>query len=97
MEQTKLTSKKRKGVVHFVKHFPVYIGFVESQLIGADALEVRGTVDAAYDRIVQAMFESLKQMAKMTTILTLRQPLKRRKYRYYPILNARSSFLFFVL
>ncbi|KAK7064364.1 Sec3-PIP2-bind domain-containing protein [Favolaschia claudopus] len=65
VEQTKLTSKKRKGVVHFVKHFPVYIGLVESQLIGADALEIRSTVDAAYDRIVQSMFESLKQMAKM--------------------------------
>ncbi|KAJ7487422.1 exocyst complex component Sec3-domain-containing protein [Mycena galericulata] len=65
VEQTKLTSKKRKGVVHFVKHFPIYIGLVESQLIGADALEIRATVDAAYDRIVQSMFESLKQMAKM--------------------------------
>ncbi|KAF7301154.1 Sec3-PIP2-bind domain-containing protein [Mycena indigotica] len=65
VEQTKLNGKKRKGVVHFVKHFPVYISHVESQLIGADALEVRGTVDAAYDRIVQSMFESLKQMAKM--------------------------------
>ncbi|KAF7339614.1 Sec3-PIP2-bind domain-containing protein [Mycena sanguinolenta] len=53
------------GVVHFVKHFPIYIGLVESQLIGADALDVRTTVDAAYDRIVQSMFESLKQMAKM--------------------------------
>ncbi|KAJ6509372.1 exocyst complex component Sec3-domain-containing protein [Mycena vitilis] len=65
VEQTKLNSKKRKGVVHFVKHFPVYIGLVESQLIGADALEIRATVDAAYDRIVQSMFESLKQMAKL--------------------------------
>ncbi|KAJ6574943.1 exocyst complex component sec3 subunit [Mycena capillaripes] len=65
VEQTKLTSKKRKGVVHFVKHFPVYIGLVENQLIGADSLEIRSTVDAAYDRIVQSMFESLKQMAKM--------------------------------
>ncbi|KAJ7293415.1 exocyst complex component Sec3-domain-containing protein [Mycena rebaudengoi] len=65
VEQTKLTSKKRKGVVHFVKHFPVYISLVESQLIGADALEIRATVDAAYERIVQSMFESLKQMAKM--------------------------------
>nr|GAT61106.1 predicted protein [Mycena chlorophos] len=65
VEQTKLTSKKRNGVAHFVKHFPIYIGLVEGQLIGADSLEVRGTVDAAYDRIVQSMFESLKQMAKM--------------------------------
>jgi hypothetical protein len=52
-------------VVHFVKHFPIYIGLVESQLIGADTLEIRATVDTAYDRIVQSMFESLKQMAKM--------------------------------
>ncbi|KAF8213226.1 exocyst complex component sec3 subunit [Mycena galopus ATCC 62051] len=65
VEETKLTSKKRKGVVHFVKHFPIHIGLVESQLIGADSLEIRSTVDAAYDRIVQSMFESLKQMAKM--------------------------------
>ncbi|KAJ7783605.1 exocyst complex component Sec3-domain-containing protein [Mycena maculata] len=65
VEQTKLTSKKRKGVAHFVKHFPIYIGLVESQLIGADSLEIRATVDAAYDRIVQSMFESLKQMAKL--------------------------------
>lgn len=52
-------------MVHFVKHFPIYIGQVENQLIGADTLEIRATVDAAYDRIVQSMFESLKQMAKM--------------------------------
>lgn len=65
VEQTKLTSKKRKGVVHFVKHFPVYIGHVENQLIGADGLEIRASVDGAYEKIVQTMFESLKQMAKM--------------------------------
>ncbi|KAI3622586.1 exocyst protein [Moniliophthora roreri] len=65
VEQTKLTSKKRKGVVPFVKRFPVYIGRVESQLIGCDGLEIRMNVDAAYEKIVQAMFDCLKQMAKM--------------------------------
>ncbi|KAJ7596864.1 exocyst complex component Sec3-domain-containing protein [Mycena floridula] len=65
VEQTKITSKKRKGVAPFVKFFPLYIGRVESQLIGSDGLEIRANVDAAYDRIVQSMFESLKQMAKM--------------------------------
>ncbi|EEB96486.1 hypothetical protein MPER_04372, partial [Moniliophthora perniciosa FA553] len=65
VEQTKLTSKKRKGVVPFVKRFPVYIGRVESQLIGFDGLEIRMNVDAAYEKIVQAMFDCLKQMAKM--------------------------------
>ncbi|KAL0578603.1 hypothetical protein V5O48_003394 [Marasmius crinis-equi] len=65
VEQTKLTSKKRKGVAPFVKRFPVYISRVEPQLVGCDGLEVRMNVDAAYDKIVQTMFESLKQMAKM--------------------------------
>jgi len=65
VEETKLTSKKRKGVAHFIKYFPIYISRVESQLVGADPLEIRNSVDAAYDRIVQSMFDSLKQMAKL--------------------------------
>ena len=65
MEQTKLTSKKRNGVVHFIKYFPVYVSRVESQLINADTLEIRQNVDVAYEKIVQTMFDSLKQMAKM--------------------------------
>lgn len=43
----------------------MYIARIESQLIGADGLEIRMNVDAAYERIVNTMFESLKQMAKM--------------------------------
>ncbi|CAA7268018.1 unnamed protein product [Cyclocybe aegerita] len=65
IEQTKLTSKKRKGVAHFVKHFSVYASRVENQLIGANALEIRTSVDSAYERITQAMFDSLKQIAKL--------------------------------
>ena len=65
IEETKLTSKKRKGVAPFIKYFPTYISRVESQLIGSDTLEIRQSVDAGYDRIVQAMFDALKQMAKM--------------------------------
>ncbi|SJL05580.1 uncharacterized protein ARMOST_08937 [Armillaria ostoyae] len=65
VERTKLTSKKRKGVAPFVRLFPGYIGRVESQLLGTDGLEVRTIVDGAYERIVDTMFECLKQMAKM--------------------------------
>ncbi|KAJ3989555.1 exocyst complex component Sec3-domain-containing protein [Lentinula detonsa] len=65
VEQTKITSKKRNGVAPFVKRFPVYIARIESQLIGADGLEIRMNVDAAYEKVVNTMFESLKQMAKM--------------------------------
>ena len=52
-------------MAHFIKYFPVYVGRVESQLIGADMFEIRQSVDGAYERIVQTMFDSLKQMAKM--------------------------------
>jgi hypothetical protein len=52
-------------VAHFIKYFPVYVRRVESQLIGADTREIRQSVDGAYARIVQSMFDSLKQMAKM--------------------------------
>lgn len=65
VEQTKVNSKKRRGVAPFIKFFPIYISRIESQLIGADTLEIRTNIDAAYDRIVQSMFESLKHMAKM--------------------------------
>jgi len=34
-------------------------------MIGTEGLGVRENVDVAYDRIVKAMFESLKRMAKM--------------------------------
>jgi hypothetical protein len=65
VEQTKVTSKKRGGVAPFIRTFPLYVDRVESQLIGADSLEIRSSVDLAYDKIVQTMFDSLKHMAKL--------------------------------
>ncbi|KAF8640686.1 hypothetical protein AX17_000342 [Amanita inopinata Kibby_2008] len=65
IEQTKLTNKKRRGVVHFVKYFPIYISRIESQLVGTDGLEIRSNVDMAYEKIVQTMFDCLRQMAKL--------------------------------
>jgi exocyst complex component 1 len=64
VEQTKLTSKKRKGVAPFVRQFPSYVSRVEEQLTGAEGLDIRNLVDSAYEKIVNAMFESLKHMAK---------------------------------
>lgn len=52
-------------MAHFVKYFPIYVGRVENQLIGADTLKIRSNVDAAYEKIVETMFESLKHMAKL--------------------------------
>ncbi|XP_006453994.1 hypothetical protein AGABI2DRAFT_61670 [Agaricus bisporus var. bisporus H97] len=69
IEQTKLTFKKRKGVAPFIKQFPNYIQRVESQLIatGADesGLGVRENVDAAYNKIANKIFETLKVIANM--------------------------------
>ncbi|CCM03119.1 uncharacterized protein FIBRA_05240 [Fibroporia radiculosa] len=65
IEDMRLTSKKRNGVAPFIKYFPTYVGRVETQLIGADILEIRQTVDQAYDKIVTSMFDALKHMAKM--------------------------------
>lgn len=65
MEDTKLNSRKRGGVVNFIRYFPVYVGRIEALMIGTEGLEIRQSVDVAYDRIVKAMFESLKRTAKM--------------------------------
>ncbi|PPQ67093.1 hypothetical protein CVT25_005694 [Psilocybe cyanescens] len=65
IERTKLSSKKRKGVAHFLKHFAAYAARIENQLVGASNLEIRTNVDSAYEKIVQSMFDSLKQIAKL--------------------------------
>ncbi|BGP23018.1 exocyst complex, component Exoc1 [Rhodotorula toruloides] len=65
IEQTKLTLKKRKGVVPFVRVFPMFVARIESQLDGADDLNIRKIVNGQYERIVATMFDCLQQMAKM--------------------------------
>ncbi|KAH9486586.1 Exocyst complex component 1 [Psilocybe cubensis] len=65
VERTKLSSKKRKGVANFLKHFSAYASRIENQLVGANNLEIRTNVDSAYEKIVQSMFDSLKQIAKL--------------------------------
>lgn len=48
-----------------MKYFSTYTARVEQQLIGANELEIRTSVDSAYEKIVQTMFDSLKQIAKL--------------------------------
>lgn len=43
----------------------MYASRVESQLIGAENLEIRIHVDSAYEKITTSIFESLKQMARL--------------------------------
>ncbi|ODN76094.1 hypothetical protein L202_06031 [Cryptococcus amylolentus CBS 6039] len=60
-----LTVKKRKGVTFFIKHFPVFVERVESQMEGFDDLPIRERVNNMYDSIVETIFNALQQLAKM--------------------------------
>jgi hypothetical protein len=74
IEDTKVKIKKRKGVIGFIKTFPTFAAAVENMLPereALDTLEVRFTVNDAYQKINKAMFESLKFIAKETpTVMT---------------------------
>ncbi|WPG98535.1 exocyst complex component sec3 [Acrodontium crateriforme] len=74
IEDTKVKIKKRKGVIGFIKVFPMFSAAVEntfSAVAGMDyeqpsdcVMEVRRSIDDAYARINRAMFDSLKAIAK---------------------------------
>ena len=67
IEDTKVKIKKRKGVITFMKTFPNFSTAVENMLPltrHLSHLPVRGMVDDAYGRLIKAMFESLKFIAK---------------------------------
>lgn len=68
IETTKLTVKKRKGVVGFIATFPDFVIRLERQLEvdgpSDDELPTRQLVNKVYGQIVQAMFEALQTMAR---------------------------------
>lgn len=73
IEDTKVKIKKRKGIIAFMKTFPNFSIALENMLPptrSLDHLPVRTTVNAAYDRINKAMFESLKFIAKESPTAT---------------------------
>lgn len=65
IEQTKLTVKKRKGVVNFMRVLPVFIERVESQLVTAEMLNTRNMVDEYYNQICRAMFDALQTISRV--------------------------------
>ncbi|TKY85075.1 hypothetical protein EX895_006155 [Sporisorium graminicola] len=67
IEATKLTVKKRKGVVHFMRVFPVFVDRVESQLVNAETLNIRHAVDGYYAQICGAMFDALQTISRVET------------------------------
>jgi hypothetical protein len=64
IEDTKVKIKKRKGVIGFVRIFPSFSLALETMLASAEDLEIRETVNNAYGEINNAMFESLKVIAR---------------------------------
>jgi hypothetical protein len=71
IEDTKVKIKKRKGVIAFIKTFPYFCSAVENMLPSprTDAFEVREMVNGVYRRLIKAMFESLKFIAKESPVV----------------------------
>ncbi|KAL8803419.1 MAG: hypothetical protein Q9223_006317 [Gallowayella weberi] len=70
IEDTKVKIKKRKGVISFMKTFPIFSLAIEAMLPPLTQLPIRTHVDEAYRNINRAMFESLKFIAKETPAAT---------------------------
>ena len=68
IEETKVKVKKRKGVISFMRTFPVFSATVEDMIphefANNEALEVRFIINEAYGKILKAMWESLTFIAK---------------------------------
>ncbi|KAI2633434.1 exocyst complex component Sec3-domain-containing protein [Xylaria nigripes] len=65
IEDTKVKINKRKGVISFMRVFPLFSAAVENMLSKTDmSSSVRRAVDREYERIIKSMFDSLKVIAR---------------------------------
>lgn len=65
IEETKVTSKKRKGILSFFRTFPVFAMRMEMAAVNVQPeSETRVTVSEAYEKIIQAMMGSLDSIAR---------------------------------
>ena len=68
IEEVKVKIHKRKGIISFMKTFPIFSAAVENMLPqtepGHESLEVRFIVNEAYGKINKVMWESLTFIAK---------------------------------
>jgi hypothetical protein len=66
IEETQVKINKRKGILYFMRVFPLFAAYVENMLPPAstDQGEVRVMVDQGYAQINKAMFNSLRAIAK---------------------------------
>lgn len=63
VEQTKLSVKKRTGIVPFIYAFPQFVRRIEAQLEDADKLAVRAEVNQGYERVSRAMFAAIQSLS----------------------------------
>lgn len=72
IDDTKVKIKKRKGIIAFIRIFPNFSAVIENSIPSSsspesvECPETRALVDAAYQRINKAMFDSLRFIAKET-------------------------------
>ncbi|CAG8786996.1 6581_t:CDS:2, partial [Cetraspora pellucida] len=67
IEDTKVTSKsskRRKGIVLFIRIFPCFVERIEYSMNRADKLEIRQIVNSGYEKIVKTMFDCLEAISK---------------------------------
>ena len=81
IEDTKVKIKKRKGLISFMKTFPNFCEALEKMLPPPstaprlpEGRSVRAVVDKAYDSANEAMFNTLKLIAKESPLSSLAQP-----------------------
>ncbi|ANB15374.1 Sec3p [Sugiyamaella lignohabitans] len=72
INSTIVSSKKRKGVVPFVRKFPLFANSIEEDLKNVSStdsvqnLPVRKVIDSSYDKVSKAIFHNLERLAKDT-------------------------------
>ena len=68
IEETKVKISKRKGIISFMRIFPMFSVAVEAmiprEMAQKDSLELRFVINDAYSKILKAMWESLNFIAK---------------------------------
>ncbi|KPI34834.1 Exocyst complex component SEC3 [Cyphellophora attinorum] len=68
IEETKVKVSKRKGIIPFMRTFPIFSSIVEGMIpqefYHNESLELRFILNDAYSRILKAMWESLSFIAK---------------------------------
>ncbi|KAL1922367.1 uncharacterized protein VTP21DRAFT_9906 [Calcarisporiella thermophila] len=64
IEETKVTSKKRKGILSFTRTFPLFCMRMEQALMFGGESAPRDIVDSAYEKIIKTMFDSIETIAR---------------------------------